>query len=117
MNESEAMSVSPDPSPDPLPGGPVPGQPPYPEELPPIDPMGIPQPGSDVIDPFMPTPGLPGGVPGGPPAIPDLSNTSETGFSGAYTGLARATRDYWKATKGLQAKGSHTLCTQVPHEA
>ncbi len=76
MNEIQAMTLPLDPAPNgpaPLPGGPVPGQSPYPEEIPPVDPMGIPQPGPDVIDPAVTIPGLPGGVPGGPPAIPGMS--------------------------------------------
>lgn len=68
------MTMSPDPTPGgpaPLPGGPMPGPSPFPEEVPPVDPIGIPQPGPDVIDPAVNTPGLPGGVLGGPPAVPD----------------------------------------------
>ncbi len=64
-------------SPAPSPGGPMPDLPPNPEEVPSIDPIGIPQPGPDVIDPAVPSPGLPGGVPGGPPAIPEKSHVGE----------------------------------------
>lgn len=69
---------------DPVPGFPTPGDAPpspNPPEVPDDDPLGIPQPGPDVIDPGIgiptgpggpagvpETPGLPGspGVPGGP---------------------------------------------------
>ena len=67
------MPIHPDPGgPAPLPGDPSPGQSPYPEEVPPVDPIGVPKTGPDTIDPAVPTPGLPGGVPGGPPAIPGM---------------------------------------------
>jgi hypothetical protein len=67
--------------PDPVPVGPSPGDPPMrptPTEVPSRDPLGIPQPGPDVIDPGVGMPGsqpdLPGapgmpGSPGGPGII------------------------------------------------
>lgn len=69
------MTMPPDATPgDPTfpPGGPMPGQSFYPEEVPPVDPVGIPQPGPDVINPVVNPPGLPGGVPGGPPSVPSI---------------------------------------------
>ena len=50
----------------------MPGRSPYPEEVPPVDPIGIPQPGPDVIDPAVNIPSLPDGVPGGPPDVPGM---------------------------------------------
>ncbi len=70
MNTSDILAV-----PDPAPVGPSPGDTPMrptPTEVPSRDPIGIPQPGPDVIDPGVGMPGMPGSQPElpGAPGMP-----------------------------------------------
>ncbi len=67
MNPQTKLSM---PGPDPMPGDPFPEPttPPAPREDPPSEPLGVPQPGPDTINPGVGEPlGIP---PGSPPEIP-----------------------------------------------
>ncbi|MGI3899919.1 MAG: hypothetical protein ACRYGP_33185 [Janthinobacterium lividum] len=46
---------------------PTPAETPVPSEQPPAEPIGIPQPGPDIVDPDVGSPSIP---PGAPPEIP-----------------------------------------------
>ncbi len=70
MNTSDILAM-----PDPAPVGPSPGDTPMrptPTEVPSRDPIGIPQPGPDVIDPGVDMPVMPGSQPElpGAPGMP-----------------------------------------------
>jgi len=61
--------------PGPMPGDPFPNpaESPVPSEQPPVDPIGIPQPGPDIIDPGVGDEPI-GIPPGAPPEIPGSPN-------------------------------------------